>query len=208
MRRGSADPIRASRLSRLHNRPDIKLQPMPVQHHTSDVLDKRGATLQSNDNAAEGVLCMAMEVSDKHWKLVFSDGGEKRRHETMEAGSRLELVEAIGKAKAKFHLSPEARLVSCYEAGRDGFWLHRYLRTLRIANEVVARFVWVACRRPLSNSGSMCTRNRSRYTACRIVREFRVRVKISAYPGLSFPRGPGFRFAMRTARAASTCFWK
>jgi hypothetical protein len=29
-------------------------------------------TLQSNDNAAEGVLYMAMELGDKHWKLVFS----------------------------------------------------------------------------------------------------------------------------------------
>jgi len=28
-------------------------------------------------------------------------------------------------------------MVSCYEAGRDGFWLHRYLRSLGIANEVV-----------------------------------------------------------------------
>ncbi|MCA1605965.1 MAG: hypothetical protein LC775_10945 [Acidobacteria bacterium] len=31
-------------------------------------------TLQSNDNAAEGVLYMAMELGDKRWKLVFSDG--------------------------------------------------------------------------------------------------------------------------------------
>ncbi len=49
---------------------------------------------------------------------MFSEEGEKRRHETVEAGRR---------AKAKFHLSPEATGVSCYEAGRDGFWLHRYL---------------------------------------------------------------------------------
>ena len=31
----------------------------------------------------------------------------------------MELVEPIRKAKAKFDLSPEARVVSCYEAGRD-----------------------------------------------------------------------------------------
>ncbi len=36
----------------------------------------------------------------------------------------MELFETIRKAKGKFHLSPEARVVSCYEAGRDGFWLH------------------------------------------------------------------------------------
>ena len=94
-------------------------------------------TLQSNDNAAEGVLYMAMELGDKRWKLVFSDGGAKRRHETVEAGRRTQLVEAIGKAKANFHLPPEARVVSCYEAGRDGFWLHRYLVSLGIENQVV-----------------------------------------------------------------------
>ncbi|MDQ3566393.1 MAG: IS110 family transposase [Pseudomonadota bacterium] len=93
--------------------------------------------LQSKDNAVEGVLYMAMELSDKCWKLVFSDGGEKRRHETMEAGHRMELVEAIRKAKEKFDLSSEAKVVSCYEAGRDGFWLHRYLVTLGVENQVV-----------------------------------------------------------------------
>ena len=94
-------------------------------------------TLQSKDNAVEGKLYMAMELSDKCWKLVFSDGGEKRRHETMEAGHRMELVEAIRKAKEKFDLSSEAKVVSCYEAGRDGFWLHRYLVTLGVENQVV-----------------------------------------------------------------------
>ncbi len=94
-------------------------------------------TLQSNDNAVERRLYMAMELSNKQWKLVFSDGGEKRRHETIEAGHRMELVEAIRKAKEKFSLFHEARVVSCYEAGRDGFWLHRYLVSLGIENQVV-----------------------------------------------------------------------
>jgi transposase len=87
-------------------------------------------TLQSKDNAGEQKLYMAMELSDKCWRFVFSDGGEKRRHETMEAGHRMELVEAIRKAKEKVGLSPEVGVVSCYEAGRDGFWLHRYLEAL------------------------------------------------------------------------------
>ena len=93
--------------------------------------------LQSKDNAGEQKLYMAMELSDKCWKLVFSDGGDKRRHETMEAGHRMELVEAIRKAKEKFDLSSEAKVVSCYEAGRDGFWLHRYLVTLGVDSQVV-----------------------------------------------------------------------
>ena len=117
-------------------------------------------TLQSNDNAAEGVLYMAMELVDKRWKLVFSDGGAKRRHETVEAGRRTQLVEAIGKAKANFHLPPEARVVSCYEAGRDGFWLHRYLVlglrikwwTPRASRPTVGR----GGPRPTGSTGSSC----------------------------------------------------
>lgn len=93
--------------------------------------------LQSNENAAARTLYLAMELSDKQWKLVFSDGNEKRRHETVEAGQRMVLVEAITKAKEKFGLSPAARVVSCYEAGRDGFWLHRFLVSLGVENQVV-----------------------------------------------------------------------
>ena len=29
------------------------------------------------------------------------------------------------------------RVVSCYEAGRDGFWIHRYLESQGIENLVV-----------------------------------------------------------------------
>ena len=55
------------------------------------------ATLKSEDNAVERVLYMAMELSNKRWKLVFGEG-EKQRHVTVEAGRRVELIEAIGKA--------------------------------------------------------------------------------------------------------------
>jgi transposase len=34
-------------------------------------------------------------------------------------------------------LPAEALVISCYEAGREGFWLHRYLTGLRVANQVV-----------------------------------------------------------------------
>ena len=34
-------------------------------------------------------------------------------------------------------MSDSARVVSCYEAGRDGFWLHRHLRSVGIENEVI-----------------------------------------------------------------------
>jgi transposase len=43
----------------------------------------------------------------------------------------------MAKAKARFRLPPEARVCTCYEAGRDGFWLHRALIARGIDNVVV-----------------------------------------------------------------------
>jgi transposase len=34
-------------------------------------------------------------------------------------------------------LPEEAQVISCYDAGRDGFWLHRWLGTQGVANFVV-----------------------------------------------------------------------
>ncbi|MCP4823705.1 MAG: IS110 family transposase [Shimia sp.] len=91
---------------------------------------------QTNDSAITPTLYMALELSKKLWKLAFSDG-EKKRVVTIKAKNLLELQEAITKAKAKFGLPMEARVVSCYEAGRDGFWLHRFLVSTGIENKVV-----------------------------------------------------------------------
>jgi transposase len=43
----------------------------------------------------------------------------------------------VGKAKARLHLPPDTPVHSCYEAGRDGWWLHRRLREQGIDNVVV-----------------------------------------------------------------------
>jgi transposase len=43
----------------------------------------------------------------------------------------------IALAEKRFGLPEEARVVSCYEAGRDGFWLHRWLTSVGVCNHVV-----------------------------------------------------------------------
>jgi transposase len=43
----------------------------------------------------------------------------------------------VATAKRQFGLSDEAPVVSCYEAGRDGFWLHRCLAAQGVTNYVV-----------------------------------------------------------------------
>ena len=49
----------------------------------------------------------------------------------------MKLSEAVAKAKERFGMPASAPVVSCYEAGRDGFWLHRHLKSVGIQNEVI-----------------------------------------------------------------------
>jgi transposase len=47
------------------------------------------------------------------------------------------LAQEISRAKLRLRLPLDASVMSCYEAGRDGFWLHRYLVAQGITNHVV-----------------------------------------------------------------------
>ena len=96
------------------------------------------AALMRKDNANEGRLHLALELSKKSWKLAFSDGGSARaRIRTIKAGDLHALAAEIGQAKRHFGLEVTVRTVSCYEAGRDGFWIHRALAKHGIENRIV-----------------------------------------------------------------------
>jgi len=90
----------------------------------------------SEGNAAAPVLYMALELSNRSWRLAFSDGA-KRRQGSVPAADLAALANAVAKAKERFRLPVSARVVSCYEAGRDGFWLHRHLVSVGIENQIV-----------------------------------------------------------------------
>lgn len=86
----------------------------------------------------EKVLHVAFELGVKDWKLGFTtDLGAKPRLRTMPARDLGRLDREIMEAKRGFGLAATARVRSCYEAGRDGFWLHRYLVSRGIENGVV-----------------------------------------------------------------------
>jgi len=55
----------------------------------------------------------------------------------MPAGAVQVLLEEIAQAKRHFGLPEDAPVISCYEAGRDGFWLHRFLGTRGVENHVI-----------------------------------------------------------------------
>jgi transposase len=48
-----------------------------------------------------------------------------------------QIRQAIEKAKKRFKLDGEVKILSCYEPGRDGFWLHQYLLSCGIDYLVV-----------------------------------------------------------------------
>jgi len=83
-------------------------------------------------------LHVAFELSWCQWKLAFTVGhGQPARLRTIAARDLVALLKEINKAKRRFGLPDEAAVVSCYEAGRDGFWLHRWLTNQGIANVIV-----------------------------------------------------------------------
>lgn len=89
-------------------------------------------------NASNAPLYLAFELSNVEWKLGFTPGaGQKPRERKIRAGDLKAIQHEIRLAKERFGLPANAPVRSCYEAGRDGFWLHRYLLTQGIENLVV-----------------------------------------------------------------------
>lgn len=88
--------------------------------------------------APTACLLLAFELGQRSWKLGFSAGvGQRPRIRQIPAGAVGLIDKEIVQAKMRVGLSLEAAVISCYEAGRDGFWLHRYLLAHGITNHVV-----------------------------------------------------------------------
>ena len=80
------------------------------------------------DSLPQPPLYLAFALGQNTWKLGFTIGvAQQPRERTIPAGARDTLQQEIARAKPRFGLPENARVVSCYEAGRDGFWLHRSL---------------------------------------------------------------------------------
>jgi len=84
------------------------------------------------------VLYMAIEVAEGKWKLAFGvELADRARVCTVVAGKLAELRREIERAADRFGLAAGYRVVSCYEAGRAGYWIHRWLSAAGIENRVV-----------------------------------------------------------------------
>jgi transposase len=90
------------------------------------------------DSFPRPTLYLAFELGKNTWKLGFTIGvAQQPRERMIPAGALQMLQQEITRAKQRFGLPEDARVVSCYEAGRDGFWLHRYLVAHDVENLVI-----------------------------------------------------------------------
>lgn len=91
---------------------------------------------QTRNTTGNDRLYIAFELSNTKWKLVFGNGIKTRRR-AISAKNIHQLMDEIAKAKQRFKMNDDVPIYSCYEAGRDGFWLHRVLKKAGIHNIVV-----------------------------------------------------------------------
>jgi transposase len=89
-------------------------------------------------SVSEPTLYVAFELSKKEWKLAMTSGfGIVPVIRTVAAGDLRAVERLVQQGRQRFELPVASRVVSCYEAGRDGFWIHRALTAMGIANRVV-----------------------------------------------------------------------
>jgi transposase len=105
---------------------------------TLENLNREPAVLTESEPAACPTLLVAIEMGQRSWKLGFGrSDGTRRRVKSLAARDAAGLAEQIERSKAKLGLPASAPVLSVYEAGRDGFWLHRYLKALEVRSLVV-----------------------------------------------------------------------
>ena len=100
-------------------------------------------TVNNLPAAAQGetVRCLfAIELSTKSWVIAFNTPlSEKISRRTL-TGCKwkklLELIEEV-RVRVRREMDRAVEVMSCYEAGYDGFWLHRQLEAHGVRNFVI-----------------------------------------------------------------------
>ena len=96
------------------------------------------APRHGHDTTPARVLFVAFALREKTWKLGCTTGhGQKPRERSIAACHQARLLQEVGPAKKRFGLPETAPVVRCYEAGRAGFWRHRFLQAQGITHHVV-----------------------------------------------------------------------
>jgi len=96
------------------------------------------ATTRPEMSVSEPTLYVAFELGKKDWKLAMTSGfGVAPLLRNVTSGDWRGVERALAQGRARLGLPATAAVVSCYEAGRDGFWIHRALEARGVRNRVV-----------------------------------------------------------------------
>jgi len=99
----------------------------------------QASTVDTPTTSHCGTIFIAIELSQKSWLVTLHSPDRERisRHK-LEGGDHAGLLALLAsvRARAAGKLGSTPKVVSCYEAGYDGFWLHRLLTASGITNLV------------------------------------------------------------------------
>jgi transposase len=96
------------------------------------------AATRSQVSVNEPTLYVALELGKKEWKLALTSGlGVAPYVRTVASADWRAFERALTYGRTRGGLPAASRTESCYEAGRDGFWIHRALVQRGIRNRVV-----------------------------------------------------------------------
>jgi transposase len=88
--------------------------------------------------AVESTLFVSFELGEGAWTLSFTSGfGHPVVRRKVGGRDREAVLRELGRMKQQLGLAPGCRVMSCYEAGREGFWLHRFLLAQGVENLVI-----------------------------------------------------------------------
>ncbi|MEE9587213.1 MAG: IS110 family transposase [Hyphomicrobiaceae bacterium] len=88
----------------------------------------------------QATLFVALELSKAKWLVALHAPDRDKVSEHLIAGGDTSALIALiekRRAQAEKRLAQRVRIMSCYEAGYDGFWLHRFLMAQGIGNRVL-----------------------------------------------------------------------
>jgi transposase len=91
-------------------------------------------------NTETATLLVSFELSQKSWGLTLQPpNSAKLSRFTVPARDTEKVLEVLTKQReqAERHIGQPVRIIAIYEAGLDGFWLHRWLEAQGIESQVV-----------------------------------------------------------------------
>lgn len=95
-------------------------------------------TTRTTEDTSPVRLCMALDLGASKWHVAFMrDTTQRPKVHVVTAGDFTTLLEKAALAKKRLGLAADAPTSSCYEAGRDGFWIHRELVKRGVDSHVI-----------------------------------------------------------------------